>query len=88
MSTCHLPHHPRKRTSCVLVGQTEERDGSCSVPRVTEILHFGVDTFNQMKLSFQSPQGLSKDEEWSSGSKEKTMEILNRNSLLKNRVLF
>lgn len=60
---CCLPRHPNKRISCVLMGQREKHDKLCSVPKVTETLHFGVDTLNQMKLSFQPPQGPSKDGE-------------------------
>lgn len=60
-----------------------EHEKVCSVPKVTETLHFGVDTLNQMKLSFQPPQGPSKDGEWSSGLVENTMEILDRKYSIK-----
>lgn len=56
-----LSHHRRKRTSCVLMGQREERDRLCSVPRVTDILDFGVTQSDETVL--QSPQRRSKDGE-------------------------
>ncbi|MBA7517791.1 hypothetical protein ES705_09845 [subsurface metagenome] len=41
---CYLLYHPRKETSHVLIGQREEHERLCRVPKVTENLHFGADT--------------------------------------------
>lgn len=70
------------------MGQREEHDKLCSVPKVTEALHFHVDTLNQMKLSFQPPQGPSKDGEWRVGLWKSPWRLWIENSLLTPKIPF
>lgn len=51
------------------------------VPKVTETLHFGVDTLNQMRLSAGTEQGWG----MKSGIVEKAIEILDRKFSIKEQ---